>query len=102
MKLLVPLSGEWTVKPNSSDIHGHLHLDQIWFQLHLKYHFQFYFVFILELLSQAFLNELTSPLLLKQEGGVFCLQSWNRVRVCPEEKQQRMRLHHGHFLFRYF
>lgn len=61
------------MRPSSSDTHGLLHLDQIWFQLHLKNHSQFYFVLILELLSQAFLSELTSPLLLKQEGGVFSL-----------------------------
>lgn len=56
VKLLAPLSEEWTVRPNSSDIHGLLYLDQIWFQLHFKYHFQFYFVLVLELLSQAFHN----------------------------------------------
>lgn len=62
----------------SSDILGLLHLDQNyldqnWFLLHLKYHFQFYFVLVLELLSQACLKLLTSPLLLKQEDGVFSL-----------------------------
>lgn len=71
--LLVPLLREWTVRPNSSDILGLLHLDQNWFLLHLKYHFQFYFVLVLELLSQACLKLLTSPLLLKQEDGVFSL-----------------------------
>lgn len=65
VKLLVPLPGEWMVRPNSSDIHGLLYLDQIWFQLHFKYHLQFHFVLVLELLSQAFPNQLTSPLLLK-------------------------------------
>lgn len=69
----VSVSGEWTVRPSSSDIRGLLHLDQIWFLLHPKHHFQFYFVLVLELLSQAFLNQLTSPLLLKQEDGVFSL-----------------------------
>lgn len=61
------------MRPISSDIHGLLQLDQIWFLLHPKYHFQFYFVFILELLSQVFLNQRTSPLLLKQGDGVFSL-----------------------------
>lgn len=56
-----------------SDIRGLLHLDQIRLQLHLKYHFQFHFVLVLEPLSQACLNQLTSPLLLKQEDGAFSL-----------------------------
>lgn len=53
-----------------SDIHGLLHLDQIWWQPHLKYHFQFHFALVLEPLSQACLNQLTSPLLLKQDGAL--------------------------------
>lgn len=53
--------------------------------MHLKYHFHFYFVLVLEFLNQAFHNQLSSPLLLKQ-GDKFSL-SWScsRVRLCPGE-----------------
>lgn len=78
------------MRPSPSDIHGLLHLDQIWFLLHLKYHFQFYFVLVRELLSQAFLNKLTSPLLLKQEDGVFSLPilEWGQTRALRRSSRE--------------
>lgn len=78
------------MRPSPFDIHGLLHLDQIWFLLHLKYHFQFYFVLVRELLSQAFLNKLTSPLLLKQEDGVFSLPilEWGQTRALRRSSRE--------------
>ena len=72
-EVLVPRSGGETVRPNPSDIHRLLHLDQIGSQWHLKDHFQCCFVLVPELLRQAILHHLASPLLLKPEDGVFSL-----------------------------